>query len=73
MSTLAEIEAAVSKLQPAEIERLVGLLHEMTARTREEQRLQELYARTGFHPFPDTGGGPVTPEAVRRLAEDERG
>ena len=71
MSTLAEIEAAVATLQPAEIEHLENVLRELRSRTSEQQRLQELYQRTGFHPFPKSGGEPVTIEAVRQLCEDE--
>ena len=51
MSTLAEIEAAVVKLPPAEMEHLANLLLALSARTRGQQRLQELYQRTGLSSF----------------------
>ena len=71
MSTLAEIEAAVATLRPEEIARLQTFLQELCAQTAEEQRLQELYQRTGFHPFPKHSGRIVTNEMVQQLREAE--
>lgn len=70
MSTLAEIEAAVATLQPQEMERLEIILHELQERAREE-RLQELYKLTGFHPLPRRDNRMITNEMVNRIREDE--
>ena len=70
MSTLAEIEAAAATLSPDEMEKLETFLRELREQA-EEARLQELYRRTGIHPFPKRGGPPVTVELVRQICEEE--
>ena len=70
MSTLAEIEAAAVTLPPDEMKQLEDFLRELRAQA-EEAHLQELYRRTGFHPFPKRGGPPVTVELVRQICEEE--
>ena len=70
MSTLAEIEAAVATLSAAEMKQLEDFLRELQEQAK-EARLQELYRRTGIHPFPKRGGPPVTVELVQQICDEE--
>ena len=69
MSTLAEIEAAVTSLTPQEMAHLENLLHELRAQA-EEKHLQELYRRTGVHPLPRRSNVVVTNEMINQLREE---
>ena len=70
MSTLAEIEVAVATLSPEEQKHLEAFLRELREQA-EEAHLQELYRRTGVHPFPKGGGPPVTVELVQQICDEE--
>ena len=69
MSTLAEIEAAVTSLTPQEMAHLENLLRELRAQA-EEAHLQELYRRTGVHPLPRRSNVVVTNEMINQLREE---
>lgn len=70
MSTLAEIEAAASALTREEREQLEAFLRELREKT-EDEHLQEIYRRTGFHPFPKRCGPPATNELVQQIRDEE--
>ena len=71
MSTLAEIEAALARLAPAELDELATLLENLRAAHADESDLAELERHIGFVPFPKRAGEPVTTELVRQLCEEE--
>lgn len=71
MSTLAEIEAAVATLTPAELDQLEALLRDVRARHTEGSDLEEIARRNGFAPLPRRNDEIITAEMVRQICEEE--
>ena len=69
MSTVAEIEAALSTLSPEELRQVEDALHRLQE-VRSDDELEELYKLTGFHPLPKRGGPPITNEFINGLREE---
>lgn len=74
MSTLAEIEAALPKLSPDELERLesfVQRLRRLVGGGSAPVDIAALERQNGFDALPERRGEPVTVEAVRQLLLEE--
>jgi hypothetical protein len=70
MSTLAEIETALTELAPEDLVRVEAMLRRL--REREEMSaLVKLERENGFDVFPERAGGAVTVERVRQLCTEE--
>ena len=71
MSTLSEIEAALSELTPDDLRRVEEMLQRLRRRASTEESVAELERRNGIDPLPERSGGVVTIEFVRRLCAEE--
>jgi hypothetical protein len=69
MSTVAEIEAALTRLSPEDLRRVEAILRRLQENGPAD--VAELERRNGFDAFPRRQGGQVTVEVVRQLCAEE--